>query len=116
MCKYLQASIICLSMKTANNFDSGKIKKIAELAKLHLFKDEESYFSDQFNKTLSTIKSLNELKTDKTSGTVNVTGLKNVFRSDSVDKHRILSHEEALQNAKNSAEGFFVVEGILDEK
>lgn len=97
-------------------FDEEMVRKIAELAKLKLATDEIAYLTKQFNETLKTITALKELDVDKVPGTSQVTGMTNVFRIDAVDADRILSQEAALGNSKKTIEGYFAVEGILDEK
>jgi len=102
-------------MKKTKIFTKKEILKIAKLSNIPLDNKESSYISSQFNKTLETVNVINELKTES-EGTNSVTGLKNVFREDKVDKKRILSKEQALSNSKRTLNGFFVVKGIIDEK
>lgn len=101
-------------MNNKKTFTKEFTAKIANLSKLTLEKKELVYFTDQFNKTLETISNLNTLNTKNFPGVYNVTGLKNVFREDTVDSKRMFSQEEALSNAKRSYKGFFVVKGIFD--
>ena len=54
------------------------------------------------------------IKTDNTEETHQVTNVVNVLREDKVDKNRMLSQEEALANAKETHDGYFLVEAILD--
>ncbi len=97
-------------------FSSNTTSKVAKLSKLEIDKKEELYLTKQFNETLSVIDQLAEPDTKNVLTTSQVTGLKNVFRKDLVDKERILSQKEALSNAKKVYGGFFVVKALFDEK
>lgn len=97
-------------------FDKKFIYKIANLSKIELTDKEADYFSEQFNKTLSTIDDLKKLNTKNVPMAYNITRLKNVFREDKVDNRRVFSQEQALSNAKRTHNGYFVVKGVLDEK
>lgn len=91
------------------------IKKVAKLAKLKISLKEEQYFKKQFEETFRIIDEFNELDTTKTLPTYIVTGTKNVLRDDIIEPIRILTQEEALSNAKNTYNGYFVVDAILNE-
>lgn len=90
--------------------------KIAGLSNLDLDENEISYFTSQFNKTLDTINNLSKVDTKNVKEAYNISGLKNIFREDVIDKKRMLSQEEALSGTKRKHNGFFVVKGILNEK
>lgn len=98
------------------NFTSQTTSSIARLSNLSLDKKEEEYLTKQFNETLKVVDKLDELRTQKTPETSQVTGLKNVFREDKVEKDRILSQEEALSGAKKIHQGYFVVNAIFDNE
>jgi aspartyl-tRNA(Asn)/glutamyl-tRNA(Gln) amidotransferase subunit C len=89
---------------------------MASLSKLSIDKKEESYFTKQFNQTIDTIDLLNKVNTNNVKATFHVTGLKNIYREDKVEKDRVLTQKQALSNAKRVHNGFFVVKGVLDEK
>jgi aspartyl/glutamyl-tRNA(Asn/Gln) amidotransferase C subunit len=59
---------------------------------------------------------LRELDTNQTQPTHQVTGLENVWREDKVDKQKMFTQEEALENSKATHQGYFVVPRILEEK
>lgn len=90
------------------------ITKLANLAKLKVSKKEEKYFEKQFEQTLKIINDFDELDTSKIAQTYIVTGTKNVLREDIIDPLRILTQEEALSNAKNTHNGYFVVDAVLN--
>ena len=90
------------------------IANLAKLAKLKVDKKEESYFEKQFDETFKIIDQFKDLDTSKADPTYIVTGTKNVMRDDEIDSSRVLSQEEALQNAKKTHNGYFVVDAILN--
>lgn len=89
------------------------VQHIAGLAKLKLSRDEEERFSTQLEDTLETIGKLNEINTEKTEITSQVTGLENVVDEDIVRPS--LTQKEALSNAKNTLNGFVVVKAVIEE-
>ncbi len=89
------------------------IKYIAKLAKLSLTSEEEGRFEKQLEETLARISQLNEVNTDHVEITSQVTGLENVMDEDISQPS--LSQKEALANAKNTHNGFFVVKAVLEE-
>lgn len=95
------------------NITPNIISQIAELTNVELDGKEIHYFAEQFNKTLATMQVLNSLETDDVLETNQVTGLVNIFRDDIVDENRILSQEQALSNADNTHNGYFVVNSVL---
>ncbi|MEK7458368.1 MAG: Asp-tRNA(Asn)/Glu-tRNA(Gln) amidotransferase subunit GatC, partial [Patescibacteria group bacterium] len=58
---------------------------------------------------------LKKVNTTNVEPTHQVSGLINVFRKDVVDMDRMFTQEQALANASQSHNGFFVVEQILDQ-
>lgn len=89
------------------------IKHIAKLANLSLTSEEEGKFEKQLEETLATISQLNEVNTDNVKITSQVTGLENVMDEDTAKPS--LSQKDALSNAKNTHNGFFVVKAVLEE-
>lgn len=91
------------------------IKKLAKLANLKISKNEEKYFKKQFEETLNLIEKFEKLDTSKVNETYIVTGTKNVFREDKINSLNVLTQEQALSNAKNTHNGYFVVSGVLNK-
>lgn len=89
------------------------IKKIAKLANLFIKDDEAKRLESQLDSTIHHVDSLNDINTEKVVGTNDVTDLKNVAREDVTTPS--LSQKDALKNAKNTYNGFFVVPVIIDE-
>src|SRR5258708_30550663 len=89
------------------------IKHIAKLANLPISDEKLSKFEKQLEETLLHVDRLQEIDTSKVTGTSEVTNLTNVTREDVIVPS--LTQEEALQNAKKTHNGLFVVPVILEE-
>jgi len=89
-------------------------KKIGKLANLTLMPNEIDKLTPQLSETISSVEVMDELSTKDTEGTFQVTGLVNIFREDTVEKS--LSQEDALSNAKNTHNGFFVVPYVFQDE
>lgn len=96
---------------TENFISKEEVKKLADLAKLDV-SGEVSELSEMLSDTLSYISTLNELDTEKTEETFQVTGLSNVFQSKKLNN--TLTKEEALSNAKEVVNGLFSTEAVFD--
>lgn len=90
------------------------IDRVAKLANLPLTTSEKREFEPQLNETLTYIEQLNEVDTSKVTPTSQVTGLENILRAD-VD-HESLTQDQALSNTKSTQDGYFQVEGVLDDE
>jgi aspartyl-tRNA(Asn)/glutamyl-tRNA(Gln) amidotransferase subunit C len=98
------------------NISKDQVIYIAKISKLNLSEDELTLFSKQLSETLDYIGRLDKLE-DKIKSlgvTYQVTDLSNVYREDKIDFSRILKQGEALSNAKETYNGYFVVPGIFD--
>ncbi len=102
-------------MSFKKTFTKEDVKQIAELAQIPVNDTEITTLAFEFTKTLDAVNKLSELSTIDVEPTHQVTGLYNIFREDSIDKSRMFVQEEALLNAKNTHNGYFVVNQILDE-
>lgn len=90
------------------------VEKTAELAKLPVSTEEAKNLVAAFEETLATVTKMNEVDVSDLEPTHQVTGLENVLREDVVDKDWMFSQEEALANAAQTHNGYFVVPRILD--
>lgn len=90
------------------------VEKTAELAKLPVSKAEAKNLVSAFDETLATVAKMNEVAVSQLEPTHQVTGLENVLREDVVDGDWMFSQEEALANATQTHNGYFVVPRILD--
>lgn len=88
------------------------IKHIAKLANLPISEQEEKKLESQLTETLNYVEMLKEIDTKNVEPTAHVTGLENVTREDKPGQS--LTQTQALLNTKNSHNGFFEVDAILD--
>lgn len=93
-----------------------QVKHISSLANIPITKEEEVDLAKGFTQVLGVVDSLNKLNTENVEPTHHTTGLENVYREDEVDEDRMLSQDQALSNAKNTYQGYFVIEQILESK
>lgn len=88
-------------------FTTDEIKHIAKLARLKLSGAEVEKFTHQISEFLKHAEKLQEIDTSNVEETSNVTGMINSLRD---DEARVgLTQEEALQNAPEKKDGFFIV-------
>ncbi len=102
-------------MSNHTTVTSDQVKHIAQLANIPLTPEEEEEFAQAFTATLKVV---DELKTADVTGidpTHQVTGLENITRDDTIDHQRMLSQTEALANAHQQHDGYFVVPRIIDQ-
>ncbi len=97
-------------------FTKDTLKQVADLSHLPIPENKIDYYAKQFNETLEVIDTLNSVDTKNIPETSQVTGLINRFRDDKLNSDKTMSQEEALSSAGKTYNGFFVVEGVLDEK
>lgn len=91
------------------------VKHIGQLARIPLTAAEEEKLAVEFAQTLAVV---DELQTADVSGvepTHQVTGLENVWREDVVDDRFTFTQAQALQNAKHTHHGYFVVNRLIDQ-
>lgn len=91
------------------------VNHIARLAKIPVTEKEKESLAEGFNKTLAVVDELFKVDIKDVEPTHQVTGLENVLRDDAVDEKKMFSQEQALSNAKNKHNGYFVVNQILAE-
>ncbi|MFH2085609.1 MAG: Asp-tRNA(Asn)/Glu-tRNA(Gln) amidotransferase subunit GatC [bacterium] len=92
------------------------VKHLAKLANLPLSDDRLKKLVGQIETTFEYIQTLEKTNTDKLTETNQVTGLTNVMREDVVDSSRTLTQAQALQNAKHTHNGYFVVPAIFNSE
>lgn len=93
---------------------SDQVKKVAKLANLQISEADELKYTKQLSAILDYFDQLNKVHTENVEPTFNVTGNSNVLAEDEIKES--LSQNEALQNASNKKEGFFVTKGVFEEK
>jgi len=90
----------------------AQVEHVAQLARLVLSPEEKQRFTEQLNAILSYMDQLNEVSTDGVEPTAHVLDLVNVLRDDTV--RQTLCADEALANAPETAQHFFVVPRIVE--
>lgn len=90
------------------------VEQVAKLARLEITETEKEAFAQQLSGILTYVEKLNQLKTAGVEPTATVPGQTNVFREDKARPS--LPVEKAVANAPESADGFFVVPKILEER
>jgi aspartyl-tRNA(Asn)/glutamyl-tRNA(Gln) amidotransferase subunit C len=91
-----------------------EVEKVAKLARLELTESEQAAFTKQLSQILTHIETLKQYDTTGVEPTATVLGQVNVFRSDIARPS--LSVECATANAAESADGFFVVPKIIEDR
>jgi aspartyl-tRNA(Asn)/glutamyl-tRNA(Gln) amidotransferase subunit C len=82
------------------------------LARLGLEPGEEDYYAEQLSGILAHIDRLREVDTDRIPPTAQVVPLQNRMREDRAEPG--LSQQEALANAPEARDGYFVVKAIQE--
>ena len=85
----------------------------AELARLEFEDSHLEKFTEQLGRILEYIEDLNELNTDGIEPTSHVLELTTPLREDRVDQ--LITTEEALQNAPEKDDDFFVVPKVIED-
>lgn len=98
------------------SMNSATVHHVAQLANIPVTTDEEKKLADGFSTTLGVVDELKNVNTKDVESTHQISGLVNVFRKDVVDTDRMFTQEQALANAPQIHNGFFVVDQILDQE
>lgn len=91
-----------------------EVRHVAKLANLPLTPDEIKKYAPQLSAIVDFVSKLQVYDTKKVKPTSQVTGLINVFREDQIEATRMLTQEEALSNARQKHNGYFVVPAIFE--
>lgn len=100
----------------ANTVSPSTVHHIAQLANIPITQDEEQKLSHAFSQTLEVVAHMSQLDTTSIEPTHQVTGLENVFREDQVDEGRMFSQSQALANATQQHDGYFVVKQVISQE
>jgi aspartyl-tRNA(Asn)/glutamyl-tRNA(Gln) amidotransferase subunit C len=87
--------------------------KVAELARLEFGEEELEKFTEQLGNILKYIGKLNELDTKDVEPTSHVLNIATPLREDAIEEW--LTTGEALENAPEEEDGFFVVPRVIEE-
>jgi aspartyl-tRNA(Asn)/glutamyl-tRNA(Gln) amidotransferase subunit C len=90
------------------------VEKVAKLARLALTDIEKAAFTKQLSQILTHVETLKQYDTTGVEPTATVLGQVNVFRPDIVKPS--LPIDLAVANAPESADGFFVVPKIIEDR
>ena len=91
------------------------VKHVAKLANLPVSDNSIPTFQKQLESILEFVRTVQTADTEGVEETTQVTGLENILREDKIDDSRTFTNEQALSNAKNKHNGFFMVKAILAE-
>ncbi len=91
-----------------------EVEKVAKLARLELTESEQAAFAKQLSQILTHVETLKQYDTVGVVPTATVLGQVNVFRPDMVRPS--LSVEQAVDNAPESIDGFFVVPKVIEDR
>ena len=88
------------------------VLRTADLARIAISEEEADIFSDQLTSILAFTEKINELNTDDVKPTTNGITLRNVMRAD--EEKKIITREQALENASEHEDGQFKVPAIIE--
>jgi aspartyl-tRNA(Asn)/glutamyl-tRNA(Gln) amidotransferase subunit C len=90
------------------------VRHLGVLARIQLSDEEVGRLTGQLDVIVDNIAKVSEVATPDVPATSHPIALENVFRADAVGA--TLTHEQALQNAPDAADGRFRVTAILGEE
>lgn len=91
---------------------SPEVEHIALLSRLELSDAERERAANELSQIIGYFEALGELDTDDVEPTMHALPIENVLRADEVRPG--LSHEAAMQNAPESADGMFQVPRVVE--
>jgi len=97
----------------SNKITKQQVYHVAKLANIPIDDNQAEKLATGFEETLETIADLQSVDISGVEPTHQVTGMENVLREDLVDDTRTFTQEEALANAKQTHQGFFVVPRLI---
>jgi len=92
-----------------------EVEHVAYLARLSLTEEEKEMFTEQLNRILEAFAELQELPTDDVEPLSHIIPLENVFAEDEGEDWQSLPVEEALANAPEREDNYFVVPRIIED-
>ncbi|MCX2743383.1 Asp-tRNA(Asn)/Glu-tRNA(Gln) amidotransferase subunit GatC [Mangrovivirga sp. M17] len=88
------------------------VRKIAHLARLELNESQEESMISELSEILDWVEKLNELDTEGVEPLINISGEVNRWRED--EAKLTISHKEALKNAPEHDDDFFIVPKVVE--
>lgn len=102
------------SKSPAQLFTGETVGSFSKLANIPVTDAEKKALADGFNTTLEVVNKLFKVKVEQIEPLHQVTGLKNVMREDEVDEARMFTQEQALANAVDTYQGYFLIGQIIN--
>lgn len=99
----------------AGKLTIADVEKTAKLANLPLSQKKIKKLSTQVASILDYMDQIQKVDTTGVEEVSNVNDSINVTREDIVENERMFSQDEALANAKEKYQGFFVVKAVFEE-
>ena len=93
--------------------DEKLVRHVAALARLELTDEEIARYRKQLARVFGHIEQLSEVDIDGIRALSSAGDFTNVFRKD--EERSCLSQEEALRNAPEQKDGFFIVPRVIEE-
>ncbi len=87
------------------------VEHIAHLARLELTDEEKDIYSHQLSQILDHVGKISELELEEVEPTSHSLEITNAFRKDELEDG--LTQKEALSNAPDSEDGYFVIPPII---
>lgn len=98
-------------------YDKSLVTHIAKLANLPLSDSQQiTALTQAFDETMLVVDKLREVETSQVEPSHQVTGLENIWREDTVDTQRMFTQKQALANAHETYDGYFVVPQIIESE
>lgn len=97
-----------------SDISADTVRHLAHLARIDLTEDEVTHLTDELSVIVDNIAKVSEVATPDVPATSHPIPLSNVAREDVVAD--VLTQEQALSGAPESAEGRFKVSAILGEE
>ncbi len=91
-----------------------EVRKVADLARLHLSETEVEAYREQLSSVLAYVEQLNELDLEGVPPTAHAVGQENVWRED--EARPSLPLEEVLLNAPAQAQDQFLIQPVLGDE
>ncbi len=88
-----------------------EVEHVAELSRIKLTEEEKNKFTTQLSAIIDYVEELNEAPTEDIKSIDQIAGLKNITRSDEIEKS--LEINQVLQNAPAKQERFLKVKQVF---
>lgn len=93
--------------------DNETTKSVADLIKIHIDEDQIPLYSENLNTAIEAVNTFSDLDTKDVPITSQTIGTENIMRDDIVEEG--LSQEEALSNAHQTKNGYFLVRKVFND-